>query len=298
MHCIRDKTPRLRVRAFTVCACVGALVACAAPPEGGVVKDGNTWTFQVSRDLAAGEEQNDCVTVVLDETIEVAEVEPVTQGYDITHHLILWRGDVGHDGVRDCGDALPLGVMGDGIYATGTGDVPLRFADGATLRIARGSRLTLNAHFLNATGADVRASASLVLRLADKPADKHVGLWSIQNYGFAVPPLQDGRTEQVCAAPQDTRVHAVVPHMHEGGTRLEVLRRNTDGTERPWLSFEPALDQHLAVREQPDPLLAGDEVVVRCTIHNPRPVVAHAPDEMCNVFLFLEDLPAPTLCVQ
>jgi hypothetical protein len=287
--------------------CLGAWLlvhtaACGESlPEGTVVRAENAWTLTLSRTLQPGEEQNDCNTVVVPEDLDVIGLEPGTQGYTLTHHMLLFqRQDPAREAVGGCGDGLPVGVMGDGIYGTGITDVPVTFPADHAFRIPGGSRLTLNAHFRNATGETALAEAQLTLNLAPKerPAHQRMGLFSLQNYSFSLPPEQVGRTHQVCVVPQDSDVFVAVPHMHERGIKLSVSRRaNTNAPETPWLSFDVAAHQYIQVMDSPVHLLKNEELIVECEIDNPERRYTSAPDQMCNLMLYVTGWDGPIMCI-
>lgn len=298
-------TTQVWIRVGVGCLAAWLLVHTAAcgesPAQGTVERAPNAWTLTLTRTLQPGEEQNDCNTVTVPDDLDIVGLEPVTQGYALTHHMILFQGqDLSQEDVHNCGDGLPVGAMGDGIYGTGIVDQSVTFPADHALRIPRGSRLTLNAHFRNATGDTAQATAQLVLHLAPReaPAHQRMGLFSIQNYSFSLPPRDVGRTRQVCSVPTDSDVFVAVPHMHERGIRLLVSRRaNSGAPETPWLSFEVAQEQYMQVLDTPVHLTKGEELIVQCDIDNPENRVGTAPDQMCNLMLYVTGWDGPVLCV-
>lgn len=287
---------------FAVFTLVHAL-GCAKvpPPDFDVEQAEDHWTLSLTRALAPGEELNDCLTVTVNAPMRIAMVQPASDGYALVHHMILWRMDhLGHDGARNCGTSYPDGPMGDGIYATGTGDADMAFPAGTSMHIPAGARLTLNAHFLNATGQQARPTASLRLNLLkdSAPDDQAVALWSVQNYSFHVPPRSQATTSQDCNAPHDATLLLAMAHTHTHGVRMRV-ERTSGPNAGPLFSFDLSGEQYLQQLQAPVALHAGETVHVSCVLDNPSATqFLTAPDEMCNAFLYVTGWDHTEVCLK
>lgn len=284
------------VLALTLCGLVHA--GCGGfAPAGEAHKSEGQWTLHVTGDVAPGEEQNACLTVVLDRDLDINAIHAITGGYSVTHHLILWSNETaGSDGAWDCGDSLPELWMGDALWATGTKDDALTFPAGAAMRIAKGSRLTLNAHFRN-TGEDVlHGDASVELGLAppDVEVEHTVGLWSMQDYAFSIPPESTITTHHTCTAPSAGSILAVVPHMHGGGLEMRFyMGANTE----PWAKVSASDEAGHAILSPPELFFPDDRVTVECDIINSTGTRRGPPDEMCNALVYVLDWGGSVACL-
>ncbi|MEW5849539.1 MAG: hypothetical protein AB2A00_12045 [Myxococcota bacterium] len=275
---------------LTLCALVDAS-GCGdgRSPHGELTTDENGWTFALSRELDPGQEENVCITQVVETDMDVVAISPETGGYTLVHHLLLWKHpSSGSNAVWDCGDSLPDPTMGSGIWASGSKDGLMQLPEGTAMHIAKGSRLTLNAHFLNATGQVTTARAALRLQFQpkDQPVEQYVGLWSLADYDFSILSHSTGRTRVECTAPEGADVLVVVPHMHSGA-RLMTVERLVGGQDQPWLTFHGPDDKAMELLTPQVRVGAGETVVLECEIENPRDTAATAPDEMCNAFLYV-----------
>ncbi|MBZ0233046.1 MAG: hypothetical protein K8M05_12010 [Deltaproteobacteria bacterium] len=200
----------------------------APPPPGQGVQ------FRMETTIPAGVEGEWCQFLTgpaAEMWIERDEVR-FTEG---SHHVLLYETGyaqiptvkldgtrVDTSGVFDCSDGPTAGwnitkLLGGSQNATG--DSLLAFPDGVAMHVAAGSVVLMNAHYLNATDADLRPIAAI--NLWTRPAaeiETEGDLLFLYNPLIKVPANGTGRARWRCPVHEDITISNVQSHMHKRGT--------------------------------------------------------------------------------
>lgn len=233
--------------------------------------------------MSASNEGYVCVRKTMTETVFIREFAPIAPLG--THHTVLTIDDSpGPDGVATCG---PLTNGPDMIYGSGVGTEPLAFPAGVAIKVEAGQQLLLNLHLFNASGAAITGRSGIeVVTLPEAEVVHEAQVVLAGNEFFAVPPRAsafevDGR----CTMTGDTTVFAIMPHMHQYGTFMEV---ETGGTilHEGFYSF----DAQAYTTFDPMALSSGTSVNVTCRYDNTTDSVVRfgesTLDEMCYAVLY------------
>jgi hypothetical protein len=134
------------------------------------------------------------------------------------HHLLVFRTDldvVPSDAERDCfapDDVMPHARAQ--IYGAQAKTGSLALPPGVGLPLRSGEVLLMQAHYLNATAADVDASISLSIATAQGGITQRAGSFFFADPFIDAPPAQKAHAQMRCAIPQDATLVTVSAYAH------------------------------------------------------------------------------------
>ncbi len=204
-----------------------------APPLG----EGRQLAMDVS--IASGEETERCQYVVVDEDLEIVRFEHAyTAG---SHHLLLYQTDLDPASIStdmfDCTGAqlTELGVTGIA-YAAQVPDGELAYPDDVGLRVASGTVLLVQTHYLNASPGDLDAEVRLNLWYASAPVTEEAGTLFFYDWAIVVPQGESASARMRCVVPEDVDLIFGMSHMHRRGVGYQAFLDTGEG--EPELLFE------------------------------------------------------------
>lgn len=258
-----------------------------------VPPDGQGVQLHLGAEVAAGQERVDCRYVILPETgADALEVQRFEHHYTPgSHHMLVYPTNARAEDVDlepfDCtsrGDLRLTGVAYGGTEPRGE----LVYPDGVAMRLAPGSVVMVEVHYLNTTGAALSADVRVNLWWASAPVDEEAGTIFFYDWAIHVPPAPAMATTTMrCAIPQDISLLFATSHMHRRGVAFRSHLEPVAGGEpvplhasSSWAA--PTPDAFWPPRS----LAAGDVVEFSCDYHNdlPHDVVEGESadvDEMC-----------------
>ncbi|MCB9538564.1 MAG: hypothetical protein H6704_20180 [Myxococcales bacterium] len=229
----------------------------------------------------------------------IRRVETIVDDDRVLHHTILIPGGEGRSPGEHgrCADDNPLSL----IYGWAPGQGALQFDEGG-IRIEPGQRLTLQIHYNNEAGhADVADSSGV--RIYHGPPDgPEVSILTLGPIGFSVPARSVGQATGWCVVPDDTRIVASFPHMHEKGVAFEQVIERADGAEDSVITLDGWSFDSQYIYATPVDLKAGDVLRTTCTYRNEDDrrlsFGPNTADEMCFNFAYVSPPPSITYCNQ
>ncbi len=261
---------------------VVALLSCSSPREPAAPTPLRFDTLDYT--LAAGEEKYFCYTMSLPSDRDTV-ITGFTPHYGkLVHHFVLSYAKVPEPGafsecpVRFKDSWVPL-------YEAGRASGSLSLPAGAAMRF-RGEQLVMQLHLVNPTRASVTEKSGVTMDTID-PATSVVpaGIFGFDNRAIAIAPRAvDARAELSCTMPRDMDVFAVLGHMHERGSSIELTRGSEVVYRTAWdFDVQPTTPLHLAVKK-------GDVMRLRCAWNNPTDQAIgygeRATDEMCSLIWY------------
>ena len=235
--------------------------------------------------LSSGDEGYRCVRKTLDRTLFVHEFFPIAPVG--THHTVVtFEPDpTVPDGVTPCSALSNAPNM---IYGSGVGTEPLVLPEGVAVRIPAGSQVLVNLHLFNSSAETLTGTSGIeVVTLAEASVEHDAEVVLGGPVAFSIPARSEGHVIQGgCTMRQDVHLFALMPHMHELGTFMQVEVEGTLLHEGPY-SFD---DQRYRVLDEPLLVSAGTRVGVTCTYDNPTSSGVSFGDstrqEMCFALLY------------
>ena len=236
--------------------------------------------------LEAGREEYVCTRTTLTEDVWVRAMRPV--GLDTMHHALIMLDDEGEDGTFPCS----VSVVGPNlVYASGIGTGEYRLPDGVAVKLAKGRKLLLQLHLLNATGDALQGETGVEAVLGEPIDEAHEAEMVLAGRPqLEIPP---GEAEQSgsCTITNDVTVFGVWPHMHRLGTHLVSTVESVGGGTLPlWDAPFEFAEQPIWDLEAEVALKKGDRVDVRCSYQNTTGQTVHwgegSSDEMCFIGLY------------
>lgn len=207
------------------------------------------------------------------------------------HHLVLMKAMVADTpgAVIDCTDAEDMVRLTPALAAGKFGIE--RFPPGFAVRIARGTQLVIQQHYVNTTDKPLRVrDAAHLVPVPAEEVTTRVGFWGTSNVDFQIPPGEELSVAFDCEVPWDMKLLMTGPHMHENGLSFVTemgpagaLRRVLEvpswqaymRDEPPVEVFDPAAPLELA---------AGDLIRTTCVFKNNGSVPLGFPQEMCSSY--------------
>jgi hypothetical protein len=240
-------------------------------------------------ELPAGVEGYRCVYLTTSERMSVDALEAIAPPG--THHTLLGIASEydGEDGLVPC-TAADFGETL--LFGTGVGTDRLELPEGTAVVIEAGTRLVLNLHLVNATGATLSGTSGIRVRHVE-PSLVEEELESVMAgpTEFEIPANSLATVEGTCTFQEAGGVIALMPHMHTLGRSLYVAVDRADGStevlhDAPY-DFEL---QSYDLFDSPVLVEAGDKLHVRCDFENTtsEPVTfgQSTYDEMCFAAVF------------
>jgi hypothetical protein len=212
------------------------------------------------------------VDLGLDRDVWLRAVEVKPGNRTVLHHVILYSGD---------GKSAPeSGWLG--AWAAGMG--PMEFPQGTARRIRKGDGLIGDMHYHPAAEAARDQTQVGLYFYPGEPEKELVNLW-IQNSDFEIPAGRKGyEVRSSFVFPQDSVVHALLPHMHYRGKDFSYTARYPDGRSETLLTVSNYDFNWQTLYELAQPLEVPAGTRIDCLAHfdnsadNP-----HNPDASRNV---------------
>jgi hypothetical protein len=259
------------------------------PPAGTDFFDLRAPDFEVATDWA---NRYQCFTfeVPTTETRFIKRIDTLIGDARVLHHTILIPGggrDAGENG--PCASDNPLNL----IYGWAPGQGALHFEEGG-MRLEPGSKLTVQIHYNNgARHSDVRDNSGV--RIYHGPVEgPEISMLAFGPLDFEIPDGQISEITGYCRLPQDTRIIASFPHMHEVGAGFEqvVIRNGADEADAASIiTLDGWNFDAQYIYETPVDLATGDLVRTTCRFRNDTgQMVTSGPnteDEMCFNFAYV-----------
>lgn len=279
------------------------LIFSPPPPKAGFTR----LVSPVIPDIEPGGDVTFCQYVMapLDHDVDILEVGGYESAYG--HHAVAYGTTagkpVGTSGPCGVDETMTGGFLG-GIGGEGTTGVVL--PDNVGFRLARGSSILLNAHFINTGTQTVSGQSVLDVKFADAdPSRKVASLLTNVTLSISVPSLGTASADAVCTVPRAFDFIMFGNHMHDHGTSVITTLLRADGSsavvhdDPAWtrdMQFNAALDQWPGTA--PFHVGSGETLRTHCTWQNPTPTTLAFPAEMCIGFgFFLGDGSSSPVCI-
>jgi hypothetical protein len=182
------------------------------------------------------------------------------------------------------------------------GHTKVDLPEGMAVKLASGTRLMVQSHYVNASADDIRVEDAMNLALV--PA-ADVALWGAAfvhvGTDFALPPHEETSLTVDCTWDADESILFLLGHMHEQGVRYAIDWTSAAGTERiyevaqwsPVYRNEPPQNDYTS---EPFAVHAGDHFVTTCTWQNETDDVLEFPEEMCATVGIAYPTAVPIIC--
>jgi hypothetical protein len=212
------------------------------------------------------------------------------------HHAILYgmsnSQPVGTSHAWQEADQLTSRTLG-GIGGEGNDSVEL--PAGVVFRVAKGSALMIQSHYINASGAPLEARTVLDVKLGRvDPTAQVASLLANASVTVSIPPGGRTTADVSCKVQKDLPVLMYANHMHNLGVSASTELINPDGTTTPLkvdASWDPSWAFHpnytRFTLQAPRIIPAGSTIHTTCTWSNPGSTTISFPDEMCTFAGFL-----------
>jgi hypothetical protein len=274
------RTARARALGLLALAC---LSGCASEAPEHELPIGE-WTELLAGDwkLEPGEEKYICAKKTLSHPIHVGGFRSI--GPAGTHHTVLSITDVpGEDGVAPCSWAVDGHQI---VFASGLGTGELSLPEGVAATVPAGTRLLLNMHLVNVTAEPIagRSGTSVLLVEPDRVEQVAEVILAGKVDGLEVVPGDSVQTG-LCTFSGPSALFAVLPHMHERGRHMKVVRQSASGEDVVYDQDFDVDAQSYALMDPLREMAAGDQLRIECSYSNASPDTLHfgpnATDEMC-----------------
>jgi hypothetical protein len=172
-------------------------------------------------------------------------------------------------------------VGGDG------GDANLLPA-GVVFRVAKGSALLIQSHYINTSAEPIEGRSVIDLKLGPvDPTAQVASLFGNTTLNVAIPPGMHS-VDVTCKVQSDLRMLMYSNHMHDLGFSASTELIAADGTTTP-LKVDPTWDPAWAFHpnyttftlQAPQVIPAGSTLHTKCTWTNTKSTTVSFPDEMC-----------------
>jgi hypothetical protein len=210
------------------------------------------------------------------------------------HHLLLFRTiapkEVGT--LEDCTEASAMATFLPNIFTSefAGGTLP----DGYAVKVAAGTRIVLQQHYVNTTSKPIRVRDAVFLKKVPKESVQYeVGFAAMTDTGFEIPAKSSGIDVPIeCTPPEDdTKLLLLGPHMHEWGEKIRLEKSSDGGTS--WEMIQDVPEWDATFRDLPpvqrlfdSPLVLNqsDKLRVTCTFMNDQSQPLKFPQEMCAYY--------------
>jgi hypothetical protein len=206
------------------------------------------------------------------------------------HHAILFATTsvqpVGETRPWQDADQLSTRLVGG---VGGEGTAAIKLPAGVVFRIAKGSALMMQTHYLNPTGKTLTGRSVLDVKFG--PVDPSAQVASIATsttLGFSLPAGARTTTQVSCTVQKDLPMLMYANHMHEWGVSVVTELQGADGSSQsikadpvwdPSWAFDP--DYTKFTPQAPSVIPAGSTVSTTCTWSNTTSATIGFPKEMC-----------------
>jgi hypothetical protein len=171
----------------------------------------------------------------------------------------------------------------------GEGGSAIELPPGVVFRVAKGSALMIQAHYLNTGTQPIDAVSVLDAKLTPvDPSSQVASTFANVATNFSIPPAGRATADTTCVVQSDLRFLLYANHMHDWGVSASTELINADGTIVP-LKVDPVWDPSWAFHpiyakfspQAPQLIPAGSTLHTTCTWANNGSTAITFPDEMC-----------------
>ncbi len=249
--------------------------------------------------IPPGEERMICTHVRFDGTEDAAFAYAESKQGQYGHHALLFgaKEPKPPGTVEDCTDAEDMARFN--AYTIGDQELP----EGYAVHLPAGYPMVVQSHHINANERPILVRD--VIRLKRIALDK-VQTWAsvhiTNGYGLQVPAQEQAQLEFDCIVEKDVDLLMVGGHMHEWGTRFELLYGpDTEHLDSlylasPWVPQYRDLPPITLFFNNPMQLKAGHILRTKCAWNNDQDHELIFPSEMCSSFGFVGGTKEPVLC--
>jgi hypothetical protein len=226
-----------------------------------------------------------CFTMRLpaDADTYITQVEPVYG--KATHHLAVYYTLADEpDGSFDCSSLFKTTWIP--IYGGGVQSGTLTMPQGSAFHLQKNQQILVQLHLLNASQEPVTDKATIKLSTSADTTLTPAGVWGMMDTQISIPPNAPGDITMDCSPKAPMNVFAVLGHMHQLGTHIELTQ---NGVTPPvfaenWnFNDQPTVPQIFQVN-------AGDALHLHCQYDNTTSkTVTYGEssfDEMCVMVLY------------
>jgi len=247
--------------------------------------------------IESGEDKMLCYHMVIDEEI-VADNMEAYQGKFGHHIVVLTAREPQPPGtLEDCTDRKAMTKYGAFMLP----DTQLN--PGYGLLIPKGSQVVMQIHYINA-GAEPELVRDVgrIHKISKDSVTKWVHTMATSDNTLTLPPHQKTHIEFDCEVPAGTELLVAGGHMHERGTRFEMLLGKDAATLESLYLVDPWKTEF---RDAPpvslyfdNPKLIADKSILRtsCDWNNETANELIFPEEMCATFGYVAGTDAPLEC--
>ncbi len=168
--------------------------------------------------LAPGEEAFKCQTFRNPFGVDVDVLRTESVMAPGSHHLIAFFDSTNSDGaVYDCGGL----EFGERVHGAQVPEYVREYPEGVALPMYASEGLRFNMHYLNPSGAEIRAKVRLTILAAPAGTAKNrAGFLFLNNTGIDVAPRSKGTATKTCTIPSNVQIMDLVSHMHMHATQI------------------------------------------------------------------------------
>jgi hypothetical protein len=255
-----------------------ALAGCTSPTDtgsssGGPPDDEQAMSYSYEFTTPSGQETHWCQYTRLPEGDgKDVMVTGYTWSWENMHHWALYRTTpdlpegVSLDQPFDCFEpgAMKYAEFASLVLAAGdTGEQ--MFPEGTGFAFKPGEIVIVQAHTLNTTAKELKATLDVKLRTADAAAVPNpLGLIQFYNPYIVVPAHTEAKAQMRCLVPQDMTVLLATTHEHVRGTGVQAFLDLPDGTRAAKPFIESTGWEHPTVANDPLKLAAGSHIRTVC----------------------------------
>jgi len=201
-----------------------------------------------------------------------------------------------------------MGTFLGGVGGDAGGNAASALPPGVAFRLAQGSGIMFNIHFINTGEKPIDGNAVLDFKFADTDPNRKIAAMFLNlNFGFTLPPNQETDSSIECTAKSDVSLIMMSNHMHEYGIHAITSVTHSSGDvetlhEDPKWSFDMQFNPNYSrwTPDAPFVIHAGDVLRTSCSWMNDTSKTLSFPREMCiGVGFALADgsKPAVPVCV-
>lgn len=217
------------------------------------------------------------------------------------HHLTIYyyeRDEVKPAEHHPCSDQEMLewkqvAAAGDKDLETG-GEGAVSLPPGYAMKVPGGKQLVVQAHYINTTGAPMRVSDKVVVKLVPDEKVKHLAnMWALSDGQLEVPSRASATRQGTCKTAFDMNLLVVLGHMHEWGKtfRLDIIDDAGDTVEVLYeQKWDPVFTSHPPLlrfgEDSPRLLPKGTRLRQTCSWDNTTDEPLTFPREMCISVLY------------
>ena len=280
--------------AVAILVLVVSAVACSSsssPQQQQMMMQPPPTTSEVDVDTASytvqpGQEiRYSCFTMRLpaDADTYITQIEPVYG--KATHHLAVYYTLTDEpDGAFDCTSLFKPTWMP--LYGGGIQSGTLTLPQGSAFHLPKNQQILVQLHLLNASQSPVTDKATIKLTTTTETDLVPAGVWGMLDTQISIPPNAPGDATMDCKPTSPMNVFAVLGHMHQLGTQIELTQNGVAPaifTEKWNFNDQPTIPQTFQVN-------AGDSLQLHCQYDNTTSkTVTYGEstfDEMCVIVLY------------